>query len=115
MPPPIIDPDGARYRRMATRYAERTKLSPTKRCFVAIMIAIEEFELTLEELQAQNRKKPIAEIRQQIMAFANVVSGGSTYEIGRILKRAHTTVMHAVEKYGAQITSALGGKNERRK
>ena len=106
--------DIERYNEMREDYLERcVKLPTMNRCQIALLVCSYQFEIPVEHLTAPGRGRPeLAEIRQKMMAFSRVVSLGTprlnTWKgIGRAFQRRHSTVIHATQKYGAQIAAAL--------
>lgn len=106
--------DIERYCEMREDYLERCSKLPTmSRYQVALMVCAYGFDMPLKELWAHDRKSTdLVEIRQKMMAFSRIVSLGTpklnTWKgIGQAFKRRHSTVIHATQKFGAQIAAAL--------
>lgn len=104
---------GDDYRRMAKLYQERCKSSPgSKRAVIAAQVAAEVFGISLDELKSQSRRAGLVWVRLRVMAFAKLVSGRSTYEVGRVVNRGHVAAMRAYRKHGGEIAAALGVEHE---
>ncbi len=106
--------DIERYCEMREDYLERcVKLPAMNRCQIALLVCAYGFEIPIEHLTAPGRgTHDMAETRQKLMAFSRIVSLGTpklnTWKgIGRAFMRRHSTVIHATQKYGAQIAAAL--------
>lgn len=101
------------YGRMARLYEERRKSSPgIKRAVIAVQAAADVFGVSIDELKSQSRRPRMDWTRLRVMAFAKIVSGRSTYEVGRALNRGHVAVMRACRKHGEEIAAALGVDHE---
>jgi len=115
-----------KFRRAALSYYAYCRLHPGEnRCRVALLVGAAHFDPRAEEkrkidgfiaaLQSPNRDAKLANIRQQLMAFARVISlempiekRNSLKGIGRVFRRNHATVIYAVRKYGDAVGQALG-------
>lgn len=66
-------------------------------------VVADEFSLRINELKAKNNSKKVVYPRQIAMFLARELTGASLPEIGRAFgNKHHTTVLHSVEKIGAQ-------------
>jgi hypothetical protein len=77
------------------------------RCRMALVVGSRVFSVPIDDLQAHDRGQLTA-VRQQLMAFARVVSLGdvvpnSWSAIGRVFNRKHANVMHAFKVYGETL------------
>lgn len=57
----------------------------------------ERFGMTARDLLDQNSCQPVAVVRKMAMRIAQDVTGAGSSEIGRVFKRDHTTVLHAIK------------------
>lgn len=102
-----------RWRRAALDYHAYCQAHPGQdRCKIALLIGSTHFARSIAALQSKDRDGSLANIRQQLMAFARIVSldahpPNAIKGIGRCFKRDHSTVIYAVKKYGKAISEAL--------
>lgn len=54
-----------------------------------------EHGVTVDQMMAVSRKRPIAQIRQEAMAQIYATGRYSLTQVGRFFNRDHTTVLHA--------------------
>lgn len=79
----------------AKAVAEVTATSPSRE-IVAAMAALN--GLTLADILGPCRKRHICAVRQEAMRFIHETKGLSSTQLGRVFKRDHTTVLHALSK-----------------
>jgi Bacterial dnaA protein helix-turn-helix len=116
----------ARFRDMEAQYLNLITRG-WNRCDIAFAVGVREFRRDIEmafrvrkapemdvsaKLRSPCRDSELAEIRQQLMAFARVVSFetdvvNSWNGIGRVFHRDHATVVYAVKKYGNALCRVL--------
>jgi chromosomal replication initiation ATPase DnaA len=102
-----------RYRRAAKTYTALCEANPGEnRARIALAAGAQAFEIPVIKVRAHERTGDLPEMRQQLMAFARVVSYGepvlnSYNNIGRVFHRKHATVIYAVKKYGDAIADLL--------
>ena len=116
----------ARFRDMEAQYLNLI-LRGWNRCDIAFAVGVREFRSEIEmafrvrkapamdvaaKIRSPCRDSDLATIRQQLMAFARVVSYeteviNSWNGIGRVFHRDHATVVYAVKKYGRALCRAL--------
>jgi hypothetical protein len=110
------DEDMALFRQMRSDYVRRCSAGPfTNRCALAISVGADAFGIPIPLLQApRDRTKPGLTVdRLKLMAFCRVVSfcvpdRPNTWKgIARVFHRRHPTIIHATQKYGAQIAAAM--------
>jgi chromosomal replication initiator protein len=70
--------------------------------------AAQEFGVRAEELLARNRRPEVARARQVAMYLAHELGRESSAEIGRELRRDHSTVLHAIKRVEAELPHDLG-------
>jgi len=59
------------------------------------------YGLTLEDIQGECKDRRMVEIRWETIAAIRRMHPGSTlHQIGRVVKKDHTTVLHALKKMG---------------
>jgi chromosomal replication initiation ATPase DnaA len=58
--------------------------------------------LSVAELKGRNRTRPVAVARQLFIARAYATGRYSLPQIGRFLKRHHTTILHGVRAHAAK-------------
>jgi tryptophanase len=54
------------------------------------------FGLTLDQLRSRDRRPQLVRVRQAVMRALHEQAGLSSVQIGRLLDRDHTTVLHAL-------------------
>lgn len=101
------------YRAAMRRYQELCKSSPgIKKATIATHAAVEAFGVPLADLRSRSRRASLVATRVRIMAFAKLVSKGSTYEVARVLNRGHVAAMRAFRQHGDEVAAALGVEHE---
>jgi hypothetical protein len=110
-PPPqkSFDDDHERLRWMRNEYQARCARAPAwaSRGMILRRVAGTAFGIDEAVLASRRRSKPIAQARQQAIAFASLFCGWSTTRIGHVFGRDHSTVIHSIRKYRAMIDEAL--------
>ena len=59
-----------------------------------------------DDLQSDSRARDLSHVRQEIMWEANKIHGRSFPDIGRVLNRDHTTILHGVRAHEERIKEA---------
>jgi chromosomal replication initiation ATPase DnaA len=90
----------------ARAYRQSCEMHPEQnRVRLAFFAGAVAFEAKPADLRSPRRD--LAEIRQQLMAFSQVISQGPWSAIGRMFCRHHSTVIHAAKKYGPAIAHVI--------
>lgn len=71
---------------------EETRVSPE----IILDLVADQFKLSTDELKSKSRKKTVAFPRQVIMYLSRKYTDNSLAEIGKILNRDHSTVVHSI-------------------
>lgn len=112
---PVEVDDLFRYRQIAFDYRRILDTSPlANRSLVALKVGARAFDIPCSDLTSRRKgTREIQEIRMKLMAFCRIVSEGhgphvnTVKTIGRVFSRHHATVIHAVNRYRADIEHAL--------
>lgn len=73
----------------------------TLRKALAVVIRVAaEYGVTFEELQSPSRERSLVEVRWRAAAAAIEETGAPTTQLGRILNRDHSTVVHGLQQIG---------------
>ena len=101
--------DHERLRWMRDEYQARCERAPAwvSRGLILRRVAGTAFGIDEAVLASRRRGKPVAQARQQAIAFASIVCGWSTTRIGHVFARDHSTVIHSTRKYRALVEEAL--------
>jgi chromosomal replication initiation ATPase DnaA len=88
------------HRRKAPRAPRNT---PSEHAALAIAAAVaSEQGVSLTEIRSPGRSADLLRARQQIAVEARRVAGASLPEIGRVINRDHTTVLHCLRRFAAR-------------
>lgn len=68
---------------------------PTTRIHDLVTIASKLSRISVDDILGPSKKRPIARVRQAIMYAATLQGVHSFPQIGRVMRRDHTTVVHA--------------------
>ena len=70
-----------------------------------INVIIEHYGITLEQITSRNRNKKLANVRQICMYMCRTYTNSSYEEIGKLLNKDRTTIMHGCEKIETEMIS----------
>jgi hypothetical protein len=104
-----FDDDLERLRWMRDEYQARCERAPAwaSRGMLLRRVAAAAFGIDEAVLTSRCRGRPVAQARQQAIAFASIVCGWSSIRIGHVFGRDHSTVIHSIRKYRALVEEAL--------
>ncbi|WP_375408553.1 helix-turn-helix domain-containing protein [uncultured Methylobacterium sp.] len=106
--PPAIDPAEAERQAMqawAREYEGTPAMSRHARTRFIIRTIAVHHGVTVEEVEGEGRRAKVVRPRQLAMvALWLEISSMSLPSVGRLLNRDHTTVLHALRKFGASAT-----------
>jgi hypothetical protein len=100
-PVPVKAPEPVRVRIIACEEVEQPK---PKRAWKDIVAEVaEQHKVTVLDIMSARRNRTIVAARQEAMYRLRHETPLSSAQIGRLLKRDHTTVLWAVERHGAML------------
>lgn len=76
-------------------------MTPREKNLAEIDAIAELYGYTLEDILGKSKLKALVAVRRKCIVWLRG-KGYSTTEIGRIMNRDHTTIVHALQKSGAE-------------